>query len=157
MKQSIQGPWNKMAQPRPPFLATMNFHDLAKLTNDPVSHDPIWLVVPAKLPPNIPKFEGKNGEDIGENVTIFHLWCSSNLLNRDFIRLWLFQRTLMGPVEKWYIQLSGGTYRTFNDLNITFLNHFQLPVHYDASIELLSTFRQEKAMHISYHIQEWHR
>ena len=60
----------------------------------------------------------------------------------------------MGPMEKWYIELSGGTYRTFNDLDITFLNHFQLPVHYDASIELLSTFQQEKATHISYHIQE---
>ena len=64
MNQFVQGAWNQMAQHRPPFLATMNFPDLAKLTNNPVSHDPIWSVVPAKLPSDIPKFEGKNGEDI---------------------------------------------------------------------------------------------
>ena len=40
---------------------------------------------------------------------------------------------------------------------MTFLNHFQLPVHYDVGTELLSTFQQDKATHISDHIQEWHR
>ena len=40
---------------------------------------------------------------------------------------------------------------------MTFLNHFQLPVLYDVDIELLSTFQQDKATHISDHIQEWHR
>ena len=40
---------------------------------------------------------------------------------------------------------------------MTFLNHFQLPVHYDVGTELLSTFRQDKATHISNHIQEWRR
>ena len=40
---------------------------------------------------------------------------------------------------------------------MTFLNHFQLPVCYDVGIELLLTFRQDKATHISDHIQEWHR
>ena len=63
----------------------------------------------------------------------------------------------MVPMEKWYIELSGGTYRTFNDLDITFLNHFQLPVCYDVGIELLLTFWQDKATHISDHTQEWHR
>ena len=40
---------------------------------------------------------------------------------------------------------------------MNFINHFQLPVHYDVGTELLSTFWQDKAMHISDHIQEWHR
>ena len=45
----------------------------------------------------------------------------------------------------------------FDDLAMNFLNHFQLPVCYDVGMELLSRFRQDKAMHISDHIQEWRR
>ena len=45
----------------------------------------------------------------------------------------------------------------FDDLAMTFLNHFQLPMHYDIGIELLLTFQQDKATHILDHIQEWHR
>jgi hypothetical protein len=36
-----------------------------------------------------------------------------------------------------------------------FLNHFQLPVRYDVSTELLANFEQTKADHISDHIREW--
>ena len=63
----------------------------------------------------------------------------------------------MGPIMKWYIELPGGTYYSFHDLAMTFLNHFQLPVCYDAHTELLSTFRKDKSMHILDHIQEWRR
>ena len=66
-----------MAQPRLPFLATLKFLDLSRLTNDMVSHDLTWSFVPTKIPLEIPKFEGKSGEDPGEHVTTFHLWCSS--------------------------------------------------------------------------------
>ena len=45
----------------------------------------------------------------------------------------------------------------FDDLEMTFLNHFQLPVCYDVGNKLLSTFQQDKATHISDHIQEWRR
>ena len=45
----------------------------------------------------------------------------------------------------------------FDDLAMNFLNHFQLPVHYDVGTEILSTFQQDKATHISDHIQEWRR
>ena len=45
----------------------------------------------------------------------------------------------------------------FDDLAMTFLNHFQLPVRYDIGTELLSTFQKDKATHISNHIQEWRR
>ena len=69
----------------------------------------------------------------------------------------LFQRTLTGPAEKWYIELPRGAFTLFEDLVMTFLNHFQLPVRYDVGTELLSTFWKDKATHISDHIQEWHR
>ena len=138
-----------MTQPRLPFLATLNLLDLSKLTNDPVAHDPMWPVVPTKLPLDIPKFEGKNGEDPGEHVTTFHLWCSSNSLNHDSVLLHLFQHTLTGPAAKWYIEFPRGAF--------TFLNDFQLRVRYDVGTEVLSTFQQDKATHISDHIQEWRR
>ena len=90
------------------------------------------LVVPHNLPSDIPKFEGKNGEDPEEHVTTFHLWHFSNSLNHDSVRLQLFQLTLMGPTAKLYIEFPRGTYQTFNDLALTFINQFQLSVHYDA-------------------------
>jgi hypothetical protein len=40
---------------------------------------------------------------------------------------------------------------------MAFLNHFQLPVRYDAGTELLANFAQTKADHISDHIREWRR
>jgi hypothetical protein len=69
----------------------------------------------------------------------------------------LFQRTLIGVVAQWYIELPRGTYGSFNQLVMVFLNHFQLPICYDASLKLLSTLRQDTATHISDHIQEWRR
>ena len=69
----------------------------------------------------------------------------------------LFQRTLTGPAAKWYIELPRGAFALFNDLAMNFLNHFQLLVRYDISIELFSTFCKDKATHISDHIQEWCR
>jgi hypothetical protein len=40
---------------------------------------------------------------------------------------------------------------------MAFLNHFQLPVRYDAGTELLANFEQTSADHISDHIREWRR
>jgi hypothetical protein len=40
---------------------------------------------------------------------------------------------------------------------MVFLNHFQLPVRYDVGTKLLANFEQDKATHISDHIQEWRR
>jgi hypothetical protein len=65
-----------MSQPCFPFLGMFNLPDLSKLMNDPMSHDPTLPPVPTKLLSDIPKFEGKNGEDLGDHVTIFNLWCS---------------------------------------------------------------------------------
>jgi hypothetical protein len=146
-----------MSQPHLPFLAMLNLSDLSKLMNDPMSHNPTCLPIPKKLASDIPKFEGKNGEDLGDHVTTFHLWCSSNSLNGDSICLILFQCTFIGVAAKWYIELPKGGYGTFSQLVMVFLNQFQFPIHYYAGIELLSTLRQDTATHISDHIQEWRR
>ena len=108
MSQNYQEAWHRLAQPRLPFLATLNLPDLSRLMNNLVSHDLSWPAFPNKLPSNISKFEGKAGEDPSEHVTTFHLWCSSNSLHEDSICLRLFQRTLTGPAAKWYIELPRG-------------------------------------------------
>ena len=130
----------------------LNLPDLSILTNDHVAHDSAWPAVPTKIPSDIPKFEGKPGEDPSEHVTMFHLWCSSNSLHQDSIRLRIFQCTLTRPTVKWYIELPRGAFALFDDLAMTFLNHFQLLVRYDVGTELLSKFWQDKATHILDHI-----
>ena len=120
MNQSYQGAPHRPAQPRLPFLATLNLPDLLRLTNDPVSHDVAWPVIPNKLPLDIPKFEGKPREYPSEHVTTFHLWCSSNSLLEDSIHLSLFQHTLIGPATKWYIELPRGEFVLFDDLAMNF-------------------------------------
>ena len=83
MNQNYQGAWHRPTQPRLPFLATLNLLNLSRLMNDLVSHDPAWPAVPNKLPLDIPKFEGKVGEDPSVHVTTFHLCFSSNSLHDD--------------------------------------------------------------------------
>jgi hypothetical protein len=73
--QYFSGAWGQMLQPRLPFLAMLNLPELSKLMNYTVSHDPTCSPIPTKLPSDILKFEGKNGEDPGDHVTTFHLWC----------------------------------------------------------------------------------
>jgi hypothetical protein len=111
---SFSGAWGQMPQPRLPFLATLNIPYFSKLMNDPVSHDTTWPPIPTKLPSNIPKFEGKNGEHPGDHITTFHLWCSSNCLNDISIWLIFFQCTLITVTVKWYIKLPRGEYGTFS-------------------------------------------
>jgi hypothetical protein len=129
--------------------------DLSRLLNDPICHDPRWSLMSTKLPSSIPKFEGKPGEYLGDHVTNFHLWCLSNLLRYDSVQLCLFQRTLIGGAAKWYIELDRSRYSYFIDLAMVFLNHFQLPMIYDADTKLLANFEKTKADHISDHIREW--
>jgi hypothetical protein len=112
-------------------------------------------VILAKLPSNIPKFDGKPGEDPNNHVMTFHLWCSSNSLMDDSIHLRLFQRTLMGSTAKWYIELARGSFQDFNSLSMSFLTHFQLPIQYEMSIELLTSLHQTNFVHIFDHIHEW--
>jgi len=63
----------------------------------------------------------------------------------------------MGVTTKWYIEPDGGSFHTFHDLALVFLNQFQLPIRYDANINLISMFKQDKVTHISDHIQQWRR
>jgi hypothetical protein len=142
-------------QPKLPFLATLHFPYLTRLLNDPIYHDPRWPPMPMKFPSDIPKFEAKPNKYPGDHVTTFHLWCSSNSLKDDSIQLRLFQRTLIGSVAKWYIELDRSRYSSFGELDMAFLNHFQLPVRYDASTKLLANFEQTTTDHISDHIREW--
>jgi hypothetical protein len=78
---------NPPPQLQMPYLASLNIPDLSKLTNDPILHDPTWPVMPTKLPSDIPKFEGKAWDDPANHVMTFHLWCSSNNIMDDSIRL----------------------------------------------------------------------
>jgi hypothetical protein len=140
-----------------PFLATLDLPDLTRILNDPIRHSPQWPAIPAKLPSDIPKFDGKAGEDPNNHVMTFHLWCSSNSLMDDSIRLRLFQRTLTGSAAKWYIELPRGFFSDFNTLAMAFLTHYQLPIRYDTGTEILTSFKQTKGTHISDHIHEWRR
>jgi hypothetical protein len=144
-------------QPKLPFLATLHLLDLMRLLNDPICHDPRWPPMPTKFPSDIPKFEAKPNEDLGDHVTTFHLWFSSNSLKDDSVQLRLFQRTLIGSVVKWYIELDLSRYSSFGELAMVFLNHFQLPMRYNVGTELLANFEQTTANHISDHIREWRR
>jgi hypothetical protein len=138
-----------------PFLATLDLPDLSRLTNDPILHSPVWPAIPAKLPFTIPKFNGKSGEDPNNHVMTLHLWCSSNSLMDDSIRLHLFQQTLTGSATKWYIELPRAYFHDFNSLAMFFLTHFQLPIRYETGTELLTSLRQTTSIHMSNHIHEW--
>ena len=113
--------------------------------------------MPNKLPNDIPKFEGKPGEDPSNHVMTYHLWCASNSIIDDSIRLRLFQRTLIGLVAKWYIELPRSSFHNFSQLATAFLTHFKLPVRYDNGTELLSSLKQSTSTYISDHIHEWRR
>jgi hypothetical protein len=85
----------------------------------------------------------------------FHLWCSSNNIMDDSIRLRLFQRTLTGPSTKWYVKEKPESHVTFEYLAKAFLTFFQLPIRHDNGLELLSDFKQTASTHIVDHIHEW--
>jgi hypothetical protein len=140
-----------------PYLASLNIPDLTKLMNDLILHDPTCPNMPTKLSSDIPKFEGKPGEDPANYVMTFHLWCSSNNIMDDSIFLRLFQTTLTCPSTKWYVDEKLGSHVTFESLAKAFLSFFQLPVHHDIGLELLLEFKQTTATHIADHIHEWHR
>ena len=69
------------------FFATLEFQYLAKLINYPILHDPFWPTISIKLPLDILKFDGKQGEDPKNHVMTFHSWCYSNSLMDDSISL----------------------------------------------------------------------
>jgi hypothetical protein len=137
-----------------PYLASLNIHDLSKLTNDPILHDPTWPTMPTKLPSYIPKFEGNAGEDPANHIITFHLWCSSNNIMDDSIHLRLFHHTLTGLVAKWYVDEKSGSHVTFESLAKKILTLFQLQVHHENGPKLLSKFKHTSTMHITDNIHE---
>jgi len=110
--------------------------------------------MPTKLPSDIPKFEGNPRKDPTNHVHSFHMWCSSNSIIEDSIYLCLFQHTLTGVDFQWYVDQPRATYSTLETLATTFLSYFQLSFDYDISIELLISFRQNSATHLSDHGRE---
>jgi hypothetical protein len=140
-----------------PYLASLNILDLRNLTNDPILHDPTWPAMPTKLPLNIPKFEGKVGEDPANHVMTFHLWFSSNNIMDYSVQLSLFEHTLTAPSTKWYVDEKSRSHVTFESLAKTFWTLFQLPLCHDNGLELLSEFKETSTTHIANHIHKWHR
>ena len=134
--QSTQNPFalNKL-----PFLATLELQDLSKLMNNPIQHHFAWPPVPVKIPTDIPKFDGKTGEDLANHITTYHLWCVSNYFLDDSIKLRLFPRTLTGNVAKWFIELPTTSFFDFQSLAIAFLTHFQLPIRYEMGTVILTS------------------
>ncbi len=113
----MSSPWSELGAPNSlPFLAMLDIPDLYKLTNDPIYHNLRWPPIPHKIPREIPKFKGKQGEDLGTHITTYHLWCVSNSMVDDSVWLRLFPCTLTGNVAKWYIELPRASVNTFDAL-----------------------------------------
>ena len=123
------------------FLATLDLPNLSKLINDPIRHNPSWPPISVMLPSDIPKFDGKQGEGPRNHVMNFHLWCSSNSLMDDSVRLRLFQQNLTGMAAKWYIELPQHLFVDFGSLETVFLTHFQLPICYEMGTDILTSLR----------------
>ena len=138
-------------------MACLNLPNLARLTNDPIYHQTFWPPMPTKIPSDIPKFEGKVGECPQNHIMMFHLWCSSNNIIDDSIRLRLFQRTLTSVAAKWYIELPQAKYPDFNYLAFMFLQYFQIPIRYDKGVEILLSCHPNIWAHKTGHIHEWLR
>ena len=80
--------------------------------------------MPMNLALNFPKFEGKQAKDPGNHVMTFHLWCLSNNIIDDTIRLRLFHHTLTVVVVKWYVEQAYATHGTFWALTTVLLAYF---------------------------------
>ena len=140
-----------------PILDTLELPYLSKLTNNPIRHYFAWPPVPVNIPIDIPKFNGKTGEDPTNHITTYLLWCVSNSFLDDSIKLRLFPRTLTGNMAKWFIELPTSSFFDFQCMAISFLMHFQLPIWYETGTKLLTSLLQNTTTHIVNHIHEWRR
>ena len=112
---------------------------MSKLINDPIQHNPSWPPISINLPSDVPKFDGKQGEDPWNHVMNLYLWCSVNSLMDDSVRLRLFQQTLTGTAAKWYTELPQHSFVDFGLLETVFLTHFQLPICYETGTDILTS------------------
>lgn len=55
------------------FLGTLDIPDMYKITNDPIYHNLHWPPILHKISSENPKFEGKQGDDLGIHITTYHL------------------------------------------------------------------------------------
>jgi hypothetical protein len=53
------------------FPATLDLLDLSRILNGPILHSPYWSVIPVKLPSDIPKFDGRLGEEPNNHIMTF--------------------------------------------------------------------------------------
>ena len=120
-------------------------------------HHPAWPLVPVKIPTDIPKFEGKMRDGPASHITTFHLWCVSNSMLDDSIKLHLFPHTLTRNAAKWFIELPTSSFCDFGSLAMAFLTHFQAPIRYEIGMDILTSVHQNTTIHISDHIHEWCR
>jgi hypothetical protein len=61
------------------------------------------------------------------------------------------------PSSKWYVDEKSGSHVTFESLANLFLTFFQLQIHHDNGLKLLSNFKQMSTTHIVDHIHECHQ
>lgn len=148
--------WTLLIAPMLPFMVGLSLLYLNELVNDPIHHDVGWSSMLTKLPSHIPKVEGIDGEDPTNHVWSFHMWCFSNSITNDSIRLWLFQCMLTGDATKLYVDEHSTSHSIFMMLYKSFLSYFWLPLQYNIDTELLTTFHQSSATHLSHYTQEWH-
>lgn len=80
------------------------------------------------------------------------MWCSSNSITEDSIRLRVFERTLTEAIAKWYVNQPRATHSAFATLAKYFLAYFQLPLHHDIGTELLTPFRQTSTTRLFNHV-----
>jgi hypothetical protein len=144
-------------QPTFPYMVGLNLQDLKKLINDHIWHHATWPTMPTKLLSDIPIFDSRAREDPSNHIVSFHLWCSSNSIMEESIRLMLFQCTLTVSTMKWYIDKPTHSHATFESITKVFLALFQFFVHRDVGINILTNFHQNTTTHIIYHIHECHR
>jgi hypothetical protein len=143
--------------PNLPYMASLNIHNLMKLTNNPILHNLVWPPMLTNIPLNILNFEGKLSKDPTNHIMTFDLWCSSNSIAYDSIYLRLFQITLTKPFIKWYINEVLGSHANFEKLANAFLMFFQLPIQHDTCPKILTNFHQKTSTPIMGHIHEMHQ
>lgn len=68
--------------------------------------------------------------------------------------LHLFPHTLTRNVAKWFIELPTSSFHDFGSLDMVFLTHFQLPIHYEMGTNTLTSLCQNITTDISDYIHE---
>ena len=79
------------------------------------------------------------GDDPSSHITTYYLWCVSNFMLNNSIKLHLFPHTVISNATKWFIELPTSSFHDFGSLVMVFLTHFQLPIHYEIGAYLLTS------------------